>query len=371
MQDADANAPRVLPATNNPARTLPGTFAMRALGPAAVATCTAFAAIPLAILTADWYASDSMRDWWRPDTMGPIARASPIRPIPPQPPMDEHRVALGSRLFHDPRLSQDGTVSCATCHDVQQGGDDNQALSRGVGGQLGRRNAPTVLNAALNFRQFWDGRAATLEAQVDGPLTHPHEMASSWEEILATLEADASYVHQFTDSFGGGPTPDRVRTALADYQRSLVTPQARLDRWIRGELDALTPYEQEGYYLFIAYGCDSCHNGVNAGGNSFQRLGVMADYFAKHGSSAVGGSPDLGRFELTGDERDRHVFKVPSLRNVEHTAPYFHDGSAATLEEAVAVMIEYQLGRTVVSDEVAKLTALLRTLSGKIPNGEP
>jgi cytochrome c peroxidase len=296
----------------------------------------------------------------------PLALDEPIRPIPLHVALDAGKVRLGDQLFHDPQLSSDGTVSCASCHDLKRGGTDNQARSLGVGGVTGEINAPTVLNSAFNFKQFWDGRAETLEAQIDGPLQHPKEMASSWPEALRRLARSPAYVAALGQLYPDGITAVTVKDAIATYERSLYTPNAPFDRYLRGDPDALSADEKEGYRLFKSRGCVSCHQGVGIGGNMFQVFGVMADYFAARGDIVTA---DLGRFNVTGDDSDRHVFKVPSLRNVALTAPYFHDGSAATLEDAVEVMGNYQLGRPLSAREIALITAFLRSLTGTPPGG--
>jgi cytochrome c peroxidase len=291
----------------------------------------------------------------------------PIRPIPLHVALDADKVRLGDKLFHDPQLSSDGTVSCASCHDLKRGGTDNQARSLGVGGVAGEINAPTVFNSGFNFKQFWDGRAETLEAQIDGPLQHPKEMASSWPETLDKLAQAPAYAAAFQQLYPDGITALNVKDAIATYERSLYTPNAPFDRYLRGDAAALSDDQKEGYRLFKSRGCVSCHQGVGVGGNMFQVFGVMADYFAARGDIVPA---DLGRFNVTGDDNDRHVFKVPSLRNVALTAPYFHDGSAATLEEAVEVMGNYQLGRPLSAREITLITAFLRTLTGT-PAGAP
>lgn len=291
--------------------------------------------------------------------------ASPIPPIPDAIELDPRRVALGRRLFHDPGLSGDGSVSCSSCHDIAAGGDDGRAVSIGVDGAKGERNAPSVLNSGFNFRQFWDGRARTLEEQVDGPLHNPAEMASDWPAALAYLASDASYDREFRSIYGRAPTRADVADAIATYERSLVTPGSAFDRWIGGDEHALSAEARAGYELFVALGCITCHQGVNTGGNMFQPLGKMEDYFASRGSDVR--PPDLGRYGVTGKERDRFTFKVPSLRNVELTAPYFHDGSVRTLEEAVQVMASVQLGEDLNEQEVARLVAFLHALTGDIP----
>jgi cytochrome c peroxidase len=221
-------------------------------------------------------------------------------------------------------------------------------------------NTPTVLNAALNFRQTWNGRADTLEAQVEAVVRSPTEMAGDWPEVLRKLSRDAQYRSGFAAAYRDGLTAANVQNAIATFERTLITPNSRFDQYLRGEADAITPAEKLGYAKFKEYGCAACHQGVNVGGNMFQKFGVMGDYFASRGSS---GAADLGRFAVTKVESDRHVFKVPSLRNVALTAPYFHDGSAATLEEAVEIMFRYQLGRAAPRQDKAAIVRFLHTLS--------
>ena len=286
----------------------------------------------------------------------------PIQPIPAQPTLDARKVALGDRLFHDKRLSKDDTVSCASCHSLSRGGVDGLRASIGIGGAVGTVNAPTVFNSSLNFRQFWDGRAATLEEQAAGPVHNPMEMGSNWAEVLGKLSRDAALVAQFKASYADGLQPRNVQDAIATFERSLTTPNARIDRYLRGDRGALSADEQRGYQLFKAYGCVACHQGVNVGGNMFQTFGVMGDYFARRGNVTPS---DLGRYNVTGKESDRHVFKVPSLRNVALTAPYFHDGSAQTLADAVDVMFRYQLGRPAAPQDKELIVKFLHTLTGE------
>lgn len=289
-------------------------------------------------------------------------RAEPITPIPEPAPeqVDPARLALGRALFHDPRLSKDASVSCASCHPLDRGGMDGRARSIGVGGQLGVINTPTVFNAALHFRQFWDARARDVREQVEGPLTDAREMGNTWPAILATLEGDPAYRKQFASLYGG-VTQQAVQDAIGTFVESLLTPDAPFDRWLRGDDRALTPAQLEGYRRFKSMGCVACHQGVAVGGNMLQTFGIMGDYFADRGDIT---RADLGRFNVTGVESDRHRFKVPSLRNVALTAPYFHDGTAATLDEAVRVMIRYQLGREPVEGDVKSIVAFLETLTG-------
>lgn len=288
--------------------------------------------------------------------------AAPIVPIPRAIALDDAKVALGARLFADPRLSKDNTVSCASCHSLSRGGADGLARSVGIGGRQGMLNAPTVFNSGFNFRQFWNGRSASLEDQIDGPIENPAEMGSSWSQVVARVAADAGYAAAFAQAYPGEALrAGLIKDAIATYERSLITPDSRFDRYLRGEPGALTAREIEGYRKFRDYGCVSCHQGVNLGGNLYQRLGVMADFF----ESRVPAEQDLGRFGVTGAEPDIHVFKVPGLRNVALTAPYLHDGSAGTLEQAVRIMGRYQLGIAMNDDDVAVIVEFLGTLTGE------
>jgi cytochrome c peroxidase len=288
-------------------------------------------------------------------------RSEPIRPIPAAKGLDPRKVELGARLFADPRLSRDDTISCASCHDLARGGVDRLPRSVGVGGVEAGLNAPTVFNSSLNFRQFWDGRARTLEEQIDGPVSGPREMATSWEDVLPKLRRDDDLMSAFAALYPDGLQAGNVKDAIAAFERSLTTPNSRFDRWLLGDEEALTSEELRGYQLFKSYGCAACHQGVNVGGNMFQSFGVMGDYFADRGSVTAA---DLGRFNVTGEERDRHRFRVPSLRLAVLTPPYFHDGSAATLEEAIDVMARYQLGRPMPPEDRALVIRFLWTLPG-------
>jgi len=258
-------------------------------------------------------------------------------------------------------------VACATCHDLARGGVDHLPRSRGVGAAVGTRNAPTVYNSGQNLAQFWDGRAASLEAQVDGPLTGLAEMSSSFPLAIKALAADPGYARAFADAYPDGLDESALRDALATFERSLSTPGSRFDRYLAGDAQALTEDELAGYRLFKSYGCASCHQGANVGGNLFERLGVLRNYFAERGG---GSSADLGRYLVTGLEDDRHRFRVPSLRLAVLTAPYLHDGSVATLEEAIHVMAEYQLGRDIKPPDVALIIRFLGTLPGEGVQGD-
>ncbi len=296
---------------------------------------------------------------------GDFPRKEPISPIPAPPAEDPRKIALGKRLFQDPQLSQDGTISCERCHRLAEGGHDPRPFSKGVGGALGSVNAPTVYNSSLNLAQFWDGRASSLEEQIDGPLQNPVEMAMSWPEVLRRLRADATYQQAFRALYPDGITAANVRDAIAAFERSLLTWNAPFDRWLRGDKTALSPQALQGYELFQSYGCIACHQGANVGGNLYQEMGAMGDYFADRGTPIT--RSDLGRFNVTGRPEDRHFFKVPSLRLAVRTAPYFHDASAKTLEEAIRLMARYQLGREIPDAHIPPIIAFLQSLMGTHP----
>lgn len=285
----------------------------------------------------------------------------PITPIPMEIRLDARKVALGRRLFHDPQLSSDNTISCAHCHNLANGGVDGLPRSFGIGGKEGKINAPTVFNSGFNFRQFWDGRAATLEDQIAFPMNNPLEMGSTWDEVIAKLEQDAVYRRDFAAIYPEGIRPSTVKDAIATFERSLITPNGKFDRFLRGDKHALDEDELAGYVLFKNLGCVSCHQGMNVGGNMYEKLGLFGDYFAHRGNVQ---EVDYGRYNVTRNEEHRYEFRVPSLRNVALTAPYFHDASVATLEQAVVVMGKYQLGVDLSKDEIAKLVKFLGTLTG-------
>jgi cytochrome c peroxidase len=281
--------------------------------------------------------------------------------------LDQARVDLGRQLYHDTRLSTDDSISCNSCHDLAKGGTDQERVSEGVGGQLGGINSPTTLNAVYNVAQFWDGRAADLVAQADGPPTNPVEMGSSWEEIVGKLQQDPEMVKAFAATYGE-LTGDTIKEAIATFERTLVTPDSRFDRYLQGAGNILTDEEEAGWRLFEAMGCDVCHAGAAMGGGSFEVMGHRKDYFEARGGELT--DADKGRYNVTKDPHDAFRFKVPTLRNVALTFPYFHDGSAEDLEHAVRVMARYQLGRTLTEPQVARLVAFLRTLTGTL-DGKP
>ncbi len=297
----------------------------------------------------------------------PIESNEPIQPIEPLTNLDPGKIGLGRKLFHDRRLSHDNQVACADCHNLKTGGTDRKARSIGINGTVGLINSPTVFNSGFNFSQFWDGRASSLEKQIDGPVQNKIEMDSSWPEVIGKLKTSPEYVHSFFQIYGGDISGDHIKDSIAEFERSLSTPNSRFDRYLRHDTSALTPREQQGYNLFKSFGCASCHQGMNAGGNMYQKLGVMGPYFSDRGHLT---RADQGRFNVTGDPKDIYMFKVPSLRNVELTPPYFHDGNAATLADAVRMMAKYQLGRHLSEEEIELIVEFLKTLTGEL-NGKP
>ena len=287
----------------------------------------------------------------------------PIHRIQPVAGLDSRMVELGQRLFNDLRFSRDNTVSCAHCHHLATGGADNLAVSRGVGGKKGNINAPTVYNLADQVAYYWNGRASTLEQQISVALENPIEMDSSWTEVLAKLEQDDALVRAFQRVFPEGMNKTSVARALASFMLSLSAVDSPFDLWLAGDENALSAQQIRGYRLFKEYGCITCHQGKNVGGNLFATMGIMGDYFQDRGDSVT--TADLGRYNVTGKEQDRHVFKVPSLRMVSLTQPYFHDGSASTLEDAVKTMAYYQLGRNIKERDIKDIIAFLYSLRGR------
>jgi cytochrome c peroxidase len=284
----------------------------------------------------------------------------PLVPLPLHVSADPARVALGERLFHDVRLSGRNTIACATCHRLEQGGADGLPRPMTATGTLHARNTPTIFNVAFNAAYNWDGGVYTIEAHAERVLLSPALMHTTWPTLLAKLQAIPDYRAAFTALYPGRLTPAHVLDALATYERSLVTPNARFDRYLRNQPEALSPVERRGYAIFKAYGCVACHQGVNVGGSMFQKFGIFQE--APHDPTRP---VDLGRFLLTQVPRDRAVFRVPSLRNVALTAPYFHDGRTATLEAAVSIMARVQLGRTLSPEDTQAIVQFLHTLTGE------
>ncbi len=290
-----------------------------------------------------------------------FAADEPISPIEPAKITNPGLVELGKKLYFDPRLSKSGFISCNSCHNLSMGGTDNLKTSIGHNWQQGPINSPTVLNSSLNVAQFWDGRAMSLQEQAGGPIANPGEMGSTHALAVDVLRSIPEYVQEFKAVFGETKISiDEVTKAIAAFEETLVTPNARFDKWLKGDKKALTTAELEGYELFKDSGCTACHNGSAVGGNTFQKMGVVEPYKTNN--------PAEGRIAVTKEEADRFNFKVPTLRNVALTYPYFHDGEAATLAEAVDVMGRIQLGKKFSPDENAKIVAFLKTLTGDQPN---
>ncbi len=287
--------------------------------------------------------------------------AEPIQPIPAVKVKNAAMAELGKKLYFDPRLSKSGFISCNSCHNLSMGGTDNLKTSIGHNWQQGPINSPTVLNSSMNLAQFWDGRAKDLKAQAGGPIANPGEMAFTHELAVDVLNSMPGYKAEFKKVFGkDAATIDMVTDAIAAFEETLVTPDSRFDKWLKGDKKALSKVELDGYKLFKDSGCTACHYGPAVGGNSFQKMGLVAEYDTKNKAEGVAG--------LTGKDADRMKFKVPTLRNVEMTYPYFHDGEADTLEKAVDIMGKLQVGRAYSPEEIAKIVAFLKTLTGKQPD---
>ena len=290
--------------------------------------------------------------------------AEPVRPIDLTVPYDKAKAALGFKLYHDKRLSVDNTISCASCHGLNTAGVDNKQYSEGVEGKLGGVNAPTVYNAVYNFVQFWDGRAATLADQAAGPPVNPVEMASpNFDAIVAKLNSDNNFVREFKAVYPEGISQATITDAIEQFERTLITPNSRFDKYLRGDDTAITAEELKGYELFKKYNCATCHVGKNLGGETYELMGLRKHYFADRGLELT--EEDNGRFKQTGVERDRHRFKVPGLRNVALTWPYYHDGTRTSLKEAVCDMGTYQSGVTLTDEEEDLIVAFLNTLTGE------
>ncbi|MBS0473868.1 MAG: cytochrome-c peroxidase, partial [Proteobacteria bacterium] len=267
---------------------------------------------------------------------------------------------LGKKLYFDPRLSRSGFISCNSCHNLSMGGSDNLKTSIGDKWQQGPINSPTVLNSSLAVAQFWDGRAADLKEQAGGPIANPGEMAFTHDLAVGTLRTIPGYVAEFKSGFGSADINiDKITQAIAAFEETLVTPNSPFDQWLKGDDKALTDRELAGYGLFKESGCVACHNGPAVGGTSFQKMGLFEPYKTNN--------PAEGRAGVTGKDEDRMNFKVPTLRNVELTYPYFHDGEAATLEQAVELMGRLQLGRKYSEQEISDIVAFLKTLTGDQP----
>lgn len=286
-----------------------------------------------------------------------VVFAAELVPIPVDLKVDDKKVQLGKKLFLDPILSKDKTLSCMSCHNLLHNGADNFAYTKGIDGQTGLFNVPTVYNATYNFRQFWDGRAKNLKEQALNPILNPVEMGNSLPAVLRDLKESKEYPALFGALYKDGITADNLSEVLAEFEKTLITPNSPFDRYLKGDEKALNRHELEGYRLFKTKGCISCHNGINIGGNLYNKFGIYQD----------AESEELGRYNTTHREEDKYVFKVPSLRNIALTAPYMHDGRAKTLEEAVNIMTKYQLGRPMDKGDLHRIVDFLNTLTGELP----
>ncbi|MEZ6177630.1 MAG: cytochrome-c peroxidase [Candidatus Scalinduaceae bacterium] len=284
-----------------------------------------------------------------------------IQPIPISFRYDTAKVELGKKLFFEPRLSKSGWITCNSCHNLSTGGTDNLPSSIGHKWFFGPINSPTVLNAKFNLSQFWDGRAKDLKEQAGGPIANPVEMSSTHELAVNVLQSIPEYVQWFKEVYGDEEINiDRVTDAIAAFEETLTTPNSRFDHWLNVYDETISEFEKEGYDLFKGKGCIICHNGVGVGGNAYRKFGMIKPYDKD--------THTLGRYNVTKKEEEKYVFKVPLLRNIELTAPYFHDASTWDLDEAVNIMAEYQLGATLTDDETGRIVAFLRTLTGDQPS---
>ena len=298
----------------------------------------------------------------------PAFANEPVLPIPLDISVDAGKARLGEKLFFDKRLSSNDEISCASCHDLEKkAGTDLVPKAVGINGAIGTRNTPTVYNAVLNFAQNWDGSAKDLREQAEGPITNNAEMGMSedFESLIEKLKAISEYEDLFDESYDGEITRYSITHAIAEFQKTLTTPNSPFDKFLKGDGSAISDEAKEGYKKFKMYGCASCHQGANVGGNMFQKFGIHKDTSLRNGQN-----DDLGRFLITRNEWDKRVFKVPSLRLAVLTPPYFHDGSVKTIEEAVDVMIYYQLGRQVSSEDRNQIIEFLKTLPGDLYSGD-
>lgn len=290
--------------------------------------------------------------------------AEPITPIPESVPYQAEQARLGKALFHDTILSIDNKLSCVSCHNLKKGGMDNLPHSPGANNSITETNTPTVLNSIFNFRYHWDGRSKHYHQLLQQMISDPSIMGNTWVNVVQRIQDKSDYNNQFNALFDDGVTKSNIESVLHEYQKTLITPNSRFDKFLMGDDNALTSEEKEGYRLFKTTGCISCHQGINIGGNLFEKIGIYKSYFAEKSNLSPA---DYGRYNLTGLEEDKFVFKVPSLRNVALTAPYFHDGSKATLEEAIEAMAIYQIGQPLAKTHVSQIKAFLETLTGELP----
>lgn len=292
-------------------------------------------------------------------------RQEPITPIPLNNIINIEKALLGETLFSDVRLSRDSTLSCASCHKLDAGGDDNTAMGLSISAEQHVINTPSIFNARYNFRQNWDGSVKSLHDQINFVMTNHHEFDNKWDDAIKQLSLDDSLSNSFKQIYKDGITQENIIDAIVEFENTLVTPNSRFDRYLRYEENSLTQDEIDGYLAFKELGCISCHQGINIGGNLYQKFGVFYDYIAERGEIT---KQDYGRKNTSKRQMDAFVFKVPSLRNVAVTAPYLHDGSAATMEEVISIMGKTQLGRTLTNDEISLIKTFLNTLTGEYKN---
>lgn len=315
------------------------------------------------------WAQDQRSKYYVTEGVSPAFKNEVVQPLPAPMPTDPKKVAMGSILYHDNRLSGDNSLSCETCHKLDGGGVDNLITSKGINGSIGPINAPTVFNSVYNVEQFWDGRAKNLQEQAGGPPLNPIEMGSeSWDQIIGKLSQDPALTAAFTEVYPQGFSADTITDAIAEFEKTLVTPNSAFDRFMKGDDSALTAQQKRGFQLFKDNKCGTCHVGKNLGGQSFEMMGLKEDYFAARGSIT---DVDQGRFNFTTFERDRNRFKVPTLRNIELTAPYLHDGSMDTLKGAVEMMLKYQLEVNLPEKDVDDIVEFLKSTTGEYKLDQP
>lgn len=311
----------------------------------------------------DWVAKERQQ-YYRTNGVADKFKNEVVQPIPTSLDVVPEKVALGFKLYHDNRLSGDDSLSCETCHKLNAGGVDNLVTSTGINDQKGPINAPTVFNSVFNMSQFWDGRAADLQEQAGGPPLNPIEMGSeNWEQIINKLMADDQTIREFEHVYPGqGITSETITNAIAEFEKTLITPNSPFDRYMRGEESALTAQQLKGFELFKENRCDTCHVGKNLGGQSYDLMGLKGDYFKDRGTEMT--DADIGRYGVSKFERDMNRFKTPTLRNIEQTAPYLHDGSITDLDGVVRMMLTYQVGKSLPDQDVKDIVEFLKALTG-------
>lgn len=292
----------------------------------------------------------------------------PIKPIPLPEKAEPEIISFGRQLYMDNLFSKNLSMSCNTCHSIKRSGTDNLPKHIGLNGTIGSVNTPTVFNSSLNFRQFWDGRAKTLEDVINDHLQDPTVFDNNWQTVVDRVKKDKTLSQSYKKLYNGEITANNIQEALTIYLKNLLTPEAPFDRYLNGDNNALSEDAKKGFQLFKSYGCITCHQGVNVGGNIFEKMGVYKDFFSD--PKRIIKKTDLGYYNVTGKEEDKFVFKVPSLRNVALSAPYFHDGSANTLEDAIQIMGVYQIGQPVQLYDIPLIVKFLESLTGKLPESE-